>query len=136
VFSRLRGGVVSFWFVGDEEPEDPRFREAGLSAFGLYFAAGAQCMHEVRNQRQRLLPAEWFIPDHFVRSWPNGARAAGRLVQVGLWERADDGYYFNWIRDQNKPDTLRARRAMEREKKDRARSAARRASLHVIPGGS
>jgi hypothetical protein len=131
-----RGDVVSFWFIGDEEPEDPRFRKAGLAAWGLYDAAGAQCMHEVHNQRERLLPAEWFVPDHFVRSWPNGARAASKLVQVGLWERGDGGYCFKWIRPQNTPDALRANRAKELRKWHEKQAKKRRDALQVIPGGS
>ena len=124
---------MSFWFIGDEECDDPRFHQAGAGACGLYFMAGSQCM---RGVYKRDLPAEWFVPDHWVRRWPNGARAAGRLVQVGLWERADGGYYYKWIRPQNTPDALRATREMERKKKDRARTAARRASFTVIPGAS
>jgi hypothetical protein len=38
-----------------------------------------------------------------VKGWPSGLRAAGRLVEVGLWERVQGGYRFVWIRDQNRP---------------------------------
>jgi hypothetical protein len=107
---------MSFWFVGDEEADDPRFLEAGMAASWLYTAAGSWCMREVRGRRNPL-PAEWFIPTRWVRTWPNGARLAGRLVRVGLWERVADGYCFAWIRDQNKPDALRQQRKHEREKK-------------------
>jgi hypothetical protein len=127
---------MTFWFIGDEEPEDARFRKAGLAACGLYFAAGAQCMHEVHNQPQRVLPTEWFVPDHLVRGWPNGARAAGKLVAVGLWERVDDGYYFRWIRRQNTPDALRATREMERKKWEKRAARERRRRFQTIPGGS
>jgi hypothetical protein len=124
---------MSFWFVGDEEPVDPRFREAGSATF-LYFMAGAHCMREVRNRQQ--LPAEWLVPDHFVRSWPNGARAAGKLVKVGLWERIDGGYCFAWIRPQNTPAAIRANRAKELQKWERRQARKRRSALRTIPGGS
>ena len=120
--------VVSFWFTGDEEPKDQRFRDAGLAACGLYQMAGAQCMREVRNQREAL-PAKWFVPDHFVRSWPNGARVAARLVQVGLWERTDDGYFYAWIRQQNTPEALRDKRAKELQKWERKQTRKRASEL-------
>jgi hypothetical protein len=112
---------MSFWFTGDEEPEDPRFREAGVAACGLYHMSGAHCMRQVRNQRD-VLPAEWFISDHWVRGWPNGPRTAGRLVQAGLWESVDGGYRFAWIRDQNTPAAVGRARARERDKKRNQRS--------------
>jgi hypothetical protein len=128
---------MSFWFVGDEECDDPRFCEAGMSARGFYYAAGAWCMRQVRGAHGDPIPAEWFVPDRWVRGWSNGARMANALVRVGLWERLDGGYCFKWIREQNKPETLRAMRAMEREKKSRTRAAAaRRPSFRMIPGGS
>ncbi len=120
--------------MGDEEPDDRRFRQAGIAASGLYHMAGAQCMHEVRN-RQRL-PVEWLIPDHFVRSWPNGARAAGKLVEVGLWERVEGGYCFAWVRPQNTPAAVRAKRAKELLKWERKQARKRRSAFTTIPGGS
>jgi hypothetical protein len=112
---------MTFWLMGDEEPADDRFRAAGIAASGLYHMAGAQCMREVRNQRDPL-PAQWFIPDHWVRGWPSGPRTASRLVQVGLWERVDGGYRFAWIRDQNTPAAVGRSRARYREKKRNQRA--------------
>ena len=54
-----------------------------------------------------------------MRSWPNGARSAARLVQVGLWEHTDGGYFYAWIRKQNTPDAIRANRAKELRKWER-----------------
>jgi hypothetical protein len=124
---------VSFWFIGDEEVDDPRFYEAGLAARGLYYAAGGQCMREARG---RPLPAEWFIPDRWVRGWPNGQRTAGRLVQVGLWERVDGGYCFAWIRPQNTPAALKANRAKELRKWEQKQARKRRSGFQAIAGGS
>jgi hypothetical protein len=124
---------MSFWFIGDEEVDDPRFCEAGMAARGLYYAAGGWCMHEARG---RPLPDEWFIPDRWVRGWHGGARAAGRLVRAGLWERGDGGYWFKWIRPQNTPDTVRAVRAKELRKWHEKQARRRRSAFNVIPGGS
>jgi len=116
---------MSFWFVGDEEPEDPRFRDAGIAASGLYNMAGARCMRQVRD-RHEPLPAQWFVPDHWVKAWFSSpqlaGRAASRLVRAGLWERVDGGYGFAWLRDQNTPDAIRRTRKRERDKKQAQRS--------------
>lgn len=122
---------MSFWFTGDEEPDDQRFRDAGLAACGLYQMAGAACMGKVRNQRTPL-PARWFVPDHLVRSWPNGARSAARLVRVGLWERTDGGYFYVWIRKQNTPEALRANRAKELRKWERKQTRKRATELPAV----
>ena len=70
-----------FWNTGDEEHSDEKFRAAGLDGFGLYTAAGSWCLGDIRGKRGDL-PAVWFVPDWFVRSWPSGIKAAKRLVDV------------------------------------------------------
>jgi len=114
--------AVTYFNVGDEEHADPRFR-AVPGGLGLYVGAGSWCMAQVRGQRVEL-PAEWFVPDHFVRSWDNGrgATIAKGLVRVSIFARVDDtglesGYRFAWIRDNNTPDAVRKLRKRWRDEK-------------------
>ncbi len=108
---------MTFWNIGDEEPEDPRFIEAGPGACGLYFMAGASCMRRVRYRPESEIPPEWFVPDTWVKGWPDGARLASRLVDVGLWHRVAGGYLYAWIQPRNTAEAVRGKRKRERAKK-------------------
>jgi hypothetical protein len=108
-----------WWWIGDEESEDQRFR-AVPGGFGLYHAAGSWCMSQVRGIRDdSQLPIEWFVPDHWIRGWPRGPRIAKGLETVGLWKRIDGepGYRYAWIRPQNTAAAVRDKRRRERDKK-------------------
>lgn len=107
---------MTFWEIGDEEPEDPRFVSAGPGACGLYFMAGAWCMRQVRYRPENEIPDEWLIPDRWVRGWPNGVRLAGRLVDVGLWIQVDGGYRYGWLQPRNAAESVRTKRKKERDK--------------------
>ena len=122
---------MTFWQIGDEEPEDPRFVAAGPGACGLYHMAGAWCMRQVRYRPEIEVPPEWFVPDRWVRGWPNGARLANRLVDVGLWARVRGGYHYAWIRPGNTADYVRDKRAGERRKWE-AKQAKKRQAAGVI----
>jgi hypothetical protein len=113
---------MSFWLIGDEEPEDPRFIAAGPGACGLYFLAGAHCMRQTRYRPEDEIPEEWFVSDRWVRGWPNGARLATRLVENRLWSRTTGGYEFDWIQQRNKAEAVRAQRKKERDKKEKRRA--------------
>jgi len=113
---------VTFWYIGDEEPEDPRFIQAGPAACGLYHMTGAWCLRQVRYRPEREIPAEWFIPETWVRGWPNGIRLANRLLIVGLWIEVGGGYSYGWIRWQNTPEAVRRERKRQTAKKARQRS--------------
>lgn len=126
---------MTYFEIGDEEPEDPRFIEAGPGACGLYFMAGAWSMGQVRYRPYDEIPPEWFIPDRWVRGWPNGARLAAKLVAVGLWDRVLGGYSFGWIQSQNTADALRSRRKRERAKWE-AKAARNRSQRERTPQGS
>jgi hypothetical protein len=115
----MGASAVTFWLIGDEEPEDPRFIRAGIGACGLYFMAGAACMRTVRYRRELEMPPDWTVSDRYVKSWPNGVRLANRLVDTGLWYRVDGGYAYEWIRTENTPAAVRKKRARERDKKAR-----------------
>jgi hypothetical protein len=99
---------MSFWFIGDEEHNDPRFT---TSTLGLYTRAGSWCMSQVRYRPSNEIPPEWFVPDSQVKAWCGSVRPANSLVPAGLWYRARGGYGFAWIRDENTADALRAKRA-------------------------
>jgi len=122
---------MTFWEIGDEEPEDPRFIAAGPGACGLYFMAGAYCFRQVRYRPEHEIPQEWFISETWVRGWPNGLRLASRLVENGLWVRIPGGYAFDWIRTRNTADAERTRRKKERDK-----AAAKAAKKRSIPQGN
>lgn len=107
---------MTYWHIGDEEPEDPRFVTAGPGACGLYFMAGAWCLRQVRYRPENEIPGEWLISDRWVRGWPNGVRLAGRLVDVGLWLRVQGGYEYGWLQQRNTADAVRTNRKKEREK--------------------
>jgi hypothetical protein len=108
---------MTFWEIGDEEPEDPRFIAAGPGACGLYHMAGAYCMRQARYRPEHEVPPEWFVSDQWARGWQNGSRLAARLVENGLWFRVPGGYKFDWIRPRNTADAVRAKRKKERDKK-------------------
>lgn len=107
-----------FWFVGEEEHNDPRFSTASL---GLYVRAGSWCMHEVHNRRMEL-PPEWEVPAWVIKGW-GATRLANELIAQGIWERVPNGYVFDWIRPQNTPEALRQKRkgATNRQAVRRAR---------------
>lgn len=107
---------MTFWQIGDEESEDPRFLTAGPGACGIYHMAGSWCMRQVRYRPEQEIPEEWFVPDRWVRGWPNGVRLANRLVEVGLWYRVVGGYGYAWLRSGNTAKYVRDRRAAERKK--------------------
>lgn len=107
---------MTFWQIGDEEPEDPRFTDAGPGACGLYHMAGAWCMRQVRYRPEHEVPTEWLVPERYVKGWPNGARLANRLIDVGLWYRVRGGYHYAWIRPGNTAEYVRAKREAERRK--------------------
>ena len=117
---------MTFWEIGDEESEDPRFIEAGPAACGLYFMAGSSCMRRIRYRPEIEIPDEWFISDRWVRGWPNGARLAGRLVDAKLWLRVPGGYQYAWIQPRNTPNAIRTKRKKDRSKWE-AKAARKRA---------
>lgn len=129
---------MTFWQIGDEEPEDPRFIAAGPGACGLYHMAGAWCMRQVRYRPESEIPREWIVPDRWVKGWPNGVRLANRLMTSGLWYRVHGGYGYAWIRPSNNTDYVREKRAAERRKWDakQARKKERNGDVIQLRKGS
>lgn len=109
--------------VSDTAADHPKLRAAGIAAAGLWTMAGSWSMNPAR------LTDGW-IPHHYVKSWPNGVRAARRLVEVGLWEEDERegvrGYQFHdWAEYQ------RQRAAFEDDKRKARERMARRRSPNV-----
>lgn len=94
------------WFmVEDTLPFHPKAIDAGNSAVGLWVRAGAWSMQHL---------TDGFVPSAIVRMI--GSRVeADRLVEVGLWVKAPDGYWFHEWRS----------RQQSREQVERAREKAR-----------
>lgn len=110
------GPVMAWWYVGDEEADDERFR-AVPGGLGLYVGAGSHCLRQIRYRPEAEIPPEWFIPDHWIKGWPNGSRIANALAREGLFVKMYGGFGFAWIREQNTADAVRRQRKRDREKK-------------------
>lgn len=104
---------MTYWLVGEEEHDDPRFTTCSL---GLYVRAGSWCMGHVRYRRESEIPVEWFIPVTLVKAW-GATRQANELVRQGVLEPVIGGWRFAWIRPENTTDRVRAKRKRERDKK-------------------
>ena len=111
------------WFkVDDVLHSHPKAREAGLLAMGLWVQSGS-------HSAQYL--TDGFVPEWFVKSWPNGVRAARQLVQARLWEEAvdddgDKGWQFrDWGDYQPLRDEIESDREANRERQRRFRQARR-----------
>jgi hypothetical protein len=127
---------MTYWHTGDEEHEDKRFCvEPGgmVTGLGLYTLAGSYCMSRVRYRPKAEIPAEWFIPDEWVKGQRNGSRIAKALVQNGLFDRRPGGYGFAWIRDRNTPADVLRRREEERNKKRNRKAKDLRETFAVVP---
>jgi hypothetical protein len=102
---------VPFFMVDDLLHAHRKARKAGLEAMGLWVVAGSYCQSQL---------TDGFVPDWFVRSWPDGDVAAKRLVDAGLWIKGtsdgEDGYqYHQWYPRQLTKEQVEARRAARSE---------------------
>jgi len=112
------------WFkVDDELHGHPKPRRAGLAAYGLWTVSGAYSM---------AYKTDGFVPEWYVRSWPQGAKLAASLVQVGAWsadqKEGESGWSFHdWadyqpLSDEIEADRENARRR-QRERRQRLRDS-------------
>lgn len=110
--------------VDDSFADHPKVIEAGPMASWLYVCGLTYCA--------RLL-TDGFIPDGQVRKLADldGAKQlAEKLVEVGLWERADDGYRVHDYLEYNPTaDKVRADRKAAQERMQRHRSGEVRANI-------
>lgn len=118
---------MPYFLVGDEDPDDPVMRAAGLDGFGLWAAAGAFCMHHL---------TEGFVPDYYVKSWPNGTKTAKKLVKQGIWAPADNGYqYIEWKQRSRKQilDEREAAKRRQQRKREKDRESDDDGGPNVTP---
>lgn len=110
------------WFkVDDTLASHPKARIAGLAAMGLWTVAGAWSSQHL---------TEGFVPDWYVKSWPNGSKRAADLVKSGLWHDAENGWVFHqWDERQPSKEQVEAERAATRERQKRFRESRRNAPV-------
>lgn len=104
------------WFkVCNSLAQHRKALEAGAEAIGLWTLAGAWSCGQLTNG---------FVPDSVVaRLVANAEALASRLVQVGLWERVENGYQFHEWTDYQ-PDA-----EQERHRQEQRREAGRKGGL-------
>lgn len=104
------------WFkVDDTLATHPKARVAGLAAMGLWTVAGAFASQHL---------TDGFVPEWYVKTWPQGMRLAQQLVTADLWRVADGGWlYHQW--DERQPTKAKVE---EERSKTRARQQAWRDS--------
>lgn len=111
------------WFRADDKLHShPKARKAGLDAMGLWVLAGTYAM-DYRT--------DGFVPDWFIKSWPNGPKLSTKLVRAGLWstgqEDGESGYRFHdWHDFQPTLEELTSRDEIRRTQSQSGRLGAHR----------
>ena len=94
----------------------PKVEDAGLAAIGLY---AMSLSYAACYETDGMLPESW------VRK-QRAPSAARKLVELGLWERAEDGYLIPDFLDYNpSKDEIAEQRRMWRERQRRSRKVSR-----------
>jgi len=97
------------WFpIDDKAHSDDRFRRAGLNAAGLYAMAGSYCADQL---------TDGFVPDWFVRQFPNGSRSAQRLITERIWARVSGDGNVSGYRFVDLPHSVTRAASEERRRK-------------------
>ena len=110
------------WFkVDDTLHAHPKARRAGLQAIGLWAMAGSWCMS---------YKTDGFVPDWFVRGWPDGPDLARELVDAGLWSQAvqdlQKGWsYHDWGHYQPSSEEIERERVASRDRQRKRRAMLR-----------
>jgi 5-methylcytosine-specific restriction endonuclease McrA len=76
---------MTTFLVSDRFYGHPAVFKAGAEAVGLWVRAGSWCARH---------HPDGFVPASFVATQQRGKRLARRLVDAGLWEAADGGWWF------------------------------------------
>lgn len=94
---------------------DERMREAGPAAAGIWMLSGSwSCA----------AGTDGWVAAHYVKSWPGGAAAAKKLVQVRLWIPHRRGTQDGWLFAQDEwLDEQRLAAEVEKERQDAAARA-------------
>jgi hypothetical protein len=112
---------MSYFPVDDQAAFHPKFVAAGNASIGLWTRAGSWCKANVSGGR---VPPE-------VAALLGTKREARKLVEVGLWEVAEDGafQFHDWEHQAGNfaPDQEKSRRENDRERQRRKRDRDRKA---------
>lgn len=106
------------WFrVDDMLHSHPKARKAGLSAIGLWSLAGSFSM---------AYKLDGFVPEWFIKNWPQGPKLAAALVDTMLWEpTVKDGQrgwqFHDWPDYQPLSEEIEKSRANSRERQRKHR---------------
>jgi hypothetical protein len=107
------GGLMAF-LLDDDWDNDPRVVRAGTAAFGLYSRCG---MWVARHLTDGFVPAE-VATTYGTREW------VAKLVDVGLWTTAVDGYQMaDYLTLNPSAKKVRKRREQYAERQRRWREA-------------
>ena len=77
---------MTWLWISDTLPEDPRLLEAGAKAFAVHVAGLCYCARQLTDGRIPTLAAQHLLSVSDIGS------AIEALVKVGLWTATDDGY--------------------------------------------
>lgn len=129
---------MPFFRVDDQIHSHPKVRRAGLAAMGLWALAGSYAM---------AYKTDGFVPEWWVKSYPQAYPQARRLVESGLWTPSESpegepGWQFHdWSDYQETRDQIEAKRERTRERTrewrkrlDDAKSQASSAKAAKTPG--
>lgn len=107
--------------VADTASEHTKMRAAGLIAAGLWSMAGSWSMNPAHM-------TDGWVPEYWVVGWPQGKKAAAKLVEVGLWVPMDragqPGWQFHdWFDINRSAANVEDEKRKARERMTRLRSA-------------
>jgi hypothetical protein len=121
------------WFKVDDKLADHRkVRRLGtdkLAAMGLWTLCGSWAADEL---------SDGFVPEEIARRFDPGLECAGRLVEVGLWDPAEQdgetGFQFHeWTDHQPSKDQVLERRRADADRRARWRDAKRNGAARPGP---
>lgn len=122
---------MTWYKVDDTFHGHPKPRRVSLAAVGLWTMAGSYSGQHL---------TDGFVPDWFVRQFPQGPKLARELVGTGLWnggaERDQDkGFVFHdWSDYQPSAESVKARRRADVNRQKLARDPALRDAIRRRDG--
>ena len=120
------------WFKADDQLSRSKKvlmipRRYRMQSMGLWILAGTWSAGEL---------TDGFVPSHMLDELGGTAAQAKRLVESGLWSEVAGGFQFNsWSDFQPSSNDVRARRARDAERKQKAREEKRRRSMQAADQG-
>ena len=120
------------WFKADDQLSRSKKvlripRRYRMQAMGLWILSGTWSAGEL---------TDGFVPSHMLDELGGTAAQAKRLVESGLWSEVTGGFQFNsWSDFQPSSNDVRAKRARDAERKQKAREEKRRRSMQAADQG-